>query len=86
MAPDDNGNYQAIIPKQAAKKSVSIYVEAVDNLGDRFNSQSISYVVQVTPPSEIPWRTIGIAVSAVSIIAVVWFAFRKGYLVIEIIK
>lgn len=86
MAPDNDGNYQAIIPKQEAKKSVSIYVEAVDNLGNRFNSQTISYVVQFPPPLEIPWRTIGIAVSAVSIIAVVWFALRKGYLAIEIVE
>lgn len=86
MASDDAENYKAIIPKQVAETSVSIYVEAVDDLGNIFNSQSISYVVQAPPPPEIPWRTIGIAVSAVSIIAAVWFAFRKGYLAIEIIE
>ena len=86
MAPDDDGDYNAIIPKQAAETSVSIYVEAVDDSGNIFNSQSISYVVQFPPPIEIPWSTIGIAVSAVSIIVAVWFAFRKGYLAIEIIE
>jgi len=82
----DNGNYQAPIPKQTGGTAVSFYVEAVDYLGNSVESESVSYVVQVPPPLEIPWTTIGITASAAFIIMGVWFAFRKGYLAIEIIE
>jgi len=86
MENTDNENYQAIIPTQTEGTTVSMYVEAVDNLENRFNSETISYVVQVPPPLEIPWSQIILITSAIVIIVVVWFAFRKGYLAIEIIE
>jgi len=86
MENTDNENYQAIIPTQTEETTVSMYIEAVDNLDNRFNSETISYVVQVPPPLEIPWTQIIIITSAIGVIVVVWFAFRKGYLAIEIIE
>ena len=81
-----DGNYQATIPKQAAETSVSIYIETVDKLENKFNSETISYIVQAPPPPQIPWSQIIFTTSAIAIIIIVWFAFRKGYLAIEIIE
>ncbi len=76
--------YSATIPKQIGEANVSFYVETVDNLGNRANSETITYTVQTPPPREIPWFTIIFSTSAIIIIIAVWFAFRKGYLAIEI--
>ncbi|RLI48295.1 hypothetical protein DRO61_06655, partial [Candidatus Bathyarchaeota archaeon] len=86
MENTDNENYQTIIPTQTEGTTVSMYIEAVDNLENKFNSETTSYIVQVTPPPEIPWSQIILITSAIVIIVVVWFAFRKGYLAIEIIE
>ncbi len=86
MDNTDNENYQAIIPKQTEGTTVSIYIEAVDDLENIFNSETTSYVVQVPPLLEIPWSQIIFITSAIGIIIIVWFAFRKGYLAIEIIE
>ncbi len=86
MDNTDNENYQAIIPKQTEGTTVSIYIEAVDDLENIFNSETTSYVVQVLPLPEIPWSQIIFITSAIGIIIIVWFAFRKGYLAIEIIE
>ncbi|MCK5403460.1 hypothetical protein KAI60_05035, partial [Candidatus Bathyarchaeota archaeon] len=81
-----NENYQAIIPKQTQGTTISMYIEAVDDLENIFNSETISYVVQVPPLPEIPWSQIIFITSAIGIMVIVWFAFRKGYLAIEIIE
>jgi len=86
MNPTGDGQYSATIPKQSGETQVSFYVEIVDDVGNRVNSETITYVVQTLPPPQIPWFTILLSGSAIVIIIVVWFAFRKGYLAIEIIE
>ncbi len=81
-----DGNYQATIPKQTGGTNVSMYIEAVDNLENKITSNVLVYVVQTLPPLPIPWTQILVITSAIVIIIVVWFAFRKGYLAIEIVE
>ena len=81
-----DGQYSATIPKQARETTVSMYIEAVDNLENKITSNVLVYVVQTLPPLPIPWTQILLVISAIVIIIVVWFAFRKGYLAIEIVE
>ena len=86
MNPINDGQYSATIPQQTGESDVRFYVEIVDNLGNKVNSETRTYTVQALPPPQIPWFTIILSISAIGIIIVVWFAFRKGYLAIEIVE
>jgi hypothetical protein len=86
MNPIGNGQYNVTIPKQTGETQVSFYIEIADDVGNRVNSEILTYVVQTLPPPQLPWFTIFLSSSAIVIIIVVWFAFRKGYLAIEIVE
>lgn len=86
MNPAGDVQYSATIPRQTVGARVSFYVEIVDDLGNRANSETRIYVVQIPPPLQIPWTQIILSISAIVTIIVVWFAFRKGYLAIEILE
>jgi hypothetical protein len=81
-----DGKYNATIPKQIEGSNVQFYIEIVDILANRANSESISYLVEALPAPQIPWFTIILSISAIVVIIFVWFAFRKGYLAIEIVE
>jgi hypothetical protein len=86
MNPTGDGQYSTTIPKQTGETQVSFYIEIVDDQGNKANSETLTYTVQTLPPPQIPWFTVLLSVSAIVIIIVVWFAFRKGYLAIEIVE
>jgi len=82
----DDVQYKATIPKQTGETKVSFYVEIVDDLGNRFNSETVTYFVEFLPPLPIPWPQTLLTISLIVIIIIVWFSFRKGYIGIEVIE